>query len=86
MKTNTTTSMLRILLIGILAALTSCQNPANTQKAVAIGELGLNLLVSKKIITPAAADIARQTGQILITPAAGETVLVSPEPTAPVGK
>jgi hypothetical protein len=69
MKTNTT-SMLRILLIGILAALTSCQNPANTQKAVAIGELGLNLLVAKKVLKPEEAELARQTGQLLITPAA----------------
>jgi hypothetical protein len=69
MKTNTT-SMLRILLIGILAALTSCQNPANTQKAVAIGELGLNLLVAKKVLKPEDAELARQTGQLLITPAA----------------
>jgi hypothetical protein len=76
-----------LLIIAILcAALTSCKNPANTQKAVAIGELGLDLLVAKKILKPSDADIARQTGQILITPAAGETVLVSPEPNAPVGK
>lgn len=78
---------LKLLTLTILcAALTSCQNPANTQKAVAIGDLGLDLLVAKKILKPADADIARQTGQILITPAAGETVLVSPEPTSPVGK
>ena len=78
---------LKFLTLTILcAALTSCLNPANTQKAVAIGELGLDLLVAKKILKPAEADIARQTGQILITPAAGETVLVSPEPTSPVGK
>ena len=78
---------LKFLTLTLLcAALTSCQNPADTQKAVAIGELGLDLLVAKKVIQPEEADLARQTGQILITPAAGETVLVSPMPTAPVGK
>lgn len=73
-------------LLLICAALTSCQNPADTQKAVAIGDLGLSVLVAKKVIKPEEADLARQTGQILITPAAREITLVSPEPTAPVGK
>jgi hypothetical protein len=63
--------MKRILtLLLITAALTSCKNPADTQKAVAIGELGLQLLVAKNVIKPEAAALARQTGQILITPAA----------------
>ena len=66
--------MKRILTLTILcAALTSCQNPADTQKAVAIGELGLQVLVAKNVIKPEEAALARQTGQILITPAAAET-------------
>ena len=66
--------MKRILTLTIFcAALTSCQNPADTQKAVAIGELGLQVLVAKNVIKPEEADLARQTGQILITPAAAET-------------
>jgi hypothetical protein len=74
--------MIKFLTLPLLlvAALTSCQNPANTQKAVAIGELGLRVLVAKNVLKPEEAELARQTGQILITPAAGPTVLVSPEP------
>jgi hypothetical protein len=72
--------MKHILPLLILAALTSCQNPATTQKAVAIGDLGLRVLVAKKVLKPEDADLARQTGQILITPAAPEITLVSPEP------
>lgn len=63
----------KLLLLTLCAALTSCQNPDTTQKAVAIGELGLRVLVAKKILKPEDADLARQTGQILITPAAGST-------------
>jgi uncharacterized membrane protein len=75
-----TLGILHLLLIFVGTALTSCQNPTNTQKAVAIGELGLRVLVAKNVLKPEEAELARQTGQILITPAAGETVLVSPEP------
>lgn len=62
--------MKRTLLASLALALTlpSCSNPQDTAKAVAIGELGLQTLVAKKVIKPEDADLARQTGQILITP------------------
>jgi hypothetical protein len=72
--------MKHILPLLLIAALASCQNPEATQKAVAIGDLGLRVLVAKKVIKPEEADIARQTGQILITPPEREITLVSPEP------
>lgn len=68
-KEIVTTTGLYFLCLGIfVAAGTSCQNPQDTAKAVAIGELGLKVLEAKKVITPEQADLARQTGQILITP------------------
>lgn len=59
-------------------ALASCQNPQNTAKAVAIGELGLKVLEAKKVITPEEADLARQTGQILITPTTPPAAPITP--------
>lgn len=60
--------LLHLLLIFVGAALTSCQNPADTPKAVAIGQLGLDILVAKKVLKPEEAAAAKTAGQILITP------------------
>lgn len=69
-------SILALLLLMVLTALIpSCNNLEDTKKLVAIGDLGLQVLVSKKVIKPEDADLARQTGQILITP--------TPPPSAP---
>lgn len=58
-----------ILTILAIASLTGCQNPADTQKVVAISQIGLDILVAKKIIKPEDAELIRTTGQVLITPA-----------------
>ena len=62
-------SILTLLLLMVLTALIpSCKNLEDTKKLVAIGDLGLQVLVAKQVINPEDADLARQTGQILITP------------------
>lgn len=68
MKHTLLTSLALVHIAAAGLALTSCSNPQDTAKAVAIGELGLKVLEAKKVITPEQADLARQTGQILITP------------------
>lgn len=57
------------LIVLAVASLTGCQNPADTQKVVAISQIGLDLLVSKKVIKPEDAAIIQETGRIIITPA-----------------
>lgn len=59
--------LLHLFLIFVGTALTSCQNPA---KAVAISQLGLDILVAKNVLKPEEAAAAKAAGQILITPAA----------------
>lgn len=76
-------SLVTIHLLFAAAALTSCQNPEDTAKAVAIGQAGLNILVAKKVITPADAALAQQAGQILIAPA---EPLPPPPPAVSAGK
>lgn len=58
-----------ILALLAVASLTSCQNPADTQKVVTISQVGLDILVAKKIIKPEDADLIKTTGQVLIAPA-----------------
>ena len=70
MKRTLITVLIAIHALACASVLVSCKNPEQTQKAVAIGELGLQVLVAKKVLKPEDADLARQTGQILITPAA----------------
>jgi hypothetical protein len=52
-----------------VASLTSCQNPADTQKVVTISQIGLDLLIAKKVIKPEDAEIIKATGQVFIAPA-----------------
>lgn len=70
LKIHAASLVLRVLTVAIITALTSCKNPEDTRKVIAIGEKGLDILVAKKVLKPEDADIARQTGQLLITPAA----------------
>lgn len=66
-----TNSSAKILIAALcLLSLPACSNPADTQRAVAIGKLGLDLLVKRGVITAEDAATAREAGQILITPAA----------------
>ena len=53
-----------------LLLIPSCSNPADTQRAVAIGKLGLDLLVRRGVLTEQDAADARRAGQILIAPTA----------------
>lgn len=81
MKRTLITLLVSIHALACAAVLVSCQNPDDTRKAVAIGELGLQVLQAKKVISAEDAALARQTGQILITPAAE-----APAPVAPSSK
>lgn len=66
-----TNSSAKILIAALcLLSLPACSNPADTQRAVAIGKIGLDLLVRRGVLTEQDAADARQAGQILITPAA----------------
>lgn len=58
-----------ILALLAVVSLTSCQNPADTQKVVTISQIGLDLLVSKKVIKPEDAELIKATGQVFIAPA-----------------
>lgn len=58
-----------LLTILVAASLASCQNPADTQKVVTISQIGLDLLVTKKIIKPEDAETIKATGQVFIAPA-----------------
>ncbi len=67
---NPTNTMKRTLLfILAVSSLTSCQNPANTQKVVTISQIGLDILVAKKVIKPEDAETIKATGQVFIAPA-----------------
>jgi len=70
MKRILITLLVTIHALACASVLVSCQTPEQTQKAVAIGELGLQVLVAKKVLKPEDAALARHTGQLLITPAA----------------
>jgi hypothetical protein len=58
-----------LLSILAVASLTSCQNPADIQKVVTISQIGLDILVAKKVIKPEDAEIIKATGQVFIAPA-----------------
>jgi hypothetical protein len=51
-----------------VAALTSCTNPADTQKVVTISQIGLDLLVAKNVINPEEAEVIKATGQVIVAP------------------
>lgn len=57
-----------ILAILAFASLTSCQNPADTQKIVTISQTGLDILVAKKLLKPEDAELIKTTGQVFIAP------------------
>lgn len=78
MKRTLITSLITIHALACAAVLVSCKNPQDTQKLVTIGELGLQTLVAKKVIKPEDADLARQTGQILITPTTPPSATIAP--------
>ncbi len=78
MKNTLITIATLLVGLGSASCLVSCKSPQDTAKVVAIGELGLQVLVAKKVIKPEDAALALQTGHILITP--------NPEPLTPSGK
>lgn len=68
-KPTTNTMKRTILALLAVASLTSCQNPADTQKVVTISQVGLDILVAKKVIKPEDAELIKATGQVFIAPA-----------------
>lgn len=68
-----------LLLVSSVFLLTSCEN-LDAQKAVAIGEIGLQVLQRKGVLTAEDVTDARNAGQILIKPAvpAKQPVAVQP--------
>lgn len=54
-----------LLLASALLALPACQNP---EKAVAIGKVGLDLLVKHDVLSSEDAAAALEIGQIAVTP------------------
>jgi hypothetical protein len=56
-----------LLIITLIFGLTSCKNVEDTKKVVAIGQVGLDLLVKHKVISTEDASVVKETGELVVT-------------------